>query len=48
MVNFRPIFRATPFLLPPSVEQTSLLAIGAPPDMQKIKETAHKYGVEFI
>ena len=30
------------------VEQTSLLAIGAPPDMQKIKETAHKYGVEFI
>jgi mannose-6-phosphate isomerase-like protein (cupin superfamily) len=30
------------------VEQTSLLAIGTPPDMQKIKEMAHKYGVEFI
>ena len=30
------------------VEQTSLLTIGAPPDMHKIKETAHKYGVEFI
>ena len=30
------------------VEQTSLLAIGAPPDMQKIKETGLKYGVEFI
>jgi len=30
------------------VEQTSLLAIGGPPDMQKVKETVHKYGVEFI
>ena len=30
------------------VEQASLLATGAPPDMQKIKETVHKYGVEFI
>ena len=30
------------------VEQTSLLSIGAPPDMQKIKETGLKYGVEFI
>ena len=30
------------------VEQVSLLSIGAPPDMQKIKETGLKYGVEFI
>ena len=30
------------------VEQVSLLSIGAPPDMQKIKEMGLKYGVEFI
>jgi hypothetical protein len=30
------------------VEQTSLLSIGATPDMQKIKEMGLKYGVEFI
>ena len=30
------------------VEQTSLLCASGPPDMQRVKETAKQYGVEFV